>query len=139
MDQLRASNNFDVPPSMVDQVIDSMINELNIEDAKEKKALLKNDEVRKSFRDTAKIKAQNTLILWRIAQAEKLEVTDARIRQHILENAPGSDKWDDKKMTDFIKQVRPRVQENLSFEMALDHIVSNGKVTETIVALDVHG
>ncbi len=139
MDQLRTSNNFEVPPSMVDQVIDSMINELNIEDQKEKKALLKNDEVRKSFRDTAKIKAQNTLILWRIAQAEKLEVTDDRIRKHILDNAPGSDKWDDKKMTDFIKQVRPRVQENLSFEMALDHIVANGKVTETVVELDVHG
>jgi trigger factor len=139
MDQLRAANNFEVPPSMVDQVIDGMINELNIGDPKEKKALLKNDEVRKSFRDTAKIKAQNTLILWRIALAEKLEVTDDRIRQHILDNAAGSNKWDEKKMLDFIKQVKPRVQENLSFEMALDHIVANGKVTETIVALNVHG
>lgn len=139
MDQLRAANNFEVPPSMVDQVIDGMINELNIEDQKEKKALLKNDDVRKSFRDTAKMKAQNTLILWRIAHSEKLEVTDDRIRQHILDNAPGSDKWDEKKMVDFIKQVKPRVQENLSFEMALDHVVANGKVTETVLALDVHG
>jgi trigger factor len=138
MEQLRGQNNFDVPPSMVDQVIDSMIQELNIEDEKEKKLLLKNDEVRKSFRDTAKLKAQNTLILWRLAQDEKLEVTDSRIRQHIIENAPGSDKWDEKKMTDFIKQVKPRVQENLSFEMALDHIVAHAKVTETTLELDVH-
>ncbi len=137
MEQLRAANNFEVPPSMVDQVIDGMINELNIEDQKEKKTLLKNADVRKSFRDTAKIKAQNTLILWRIANSEKLEVTDDRIRQHILENAPGSEKWDEKKMIDFIKQVKPRVQENLSFEMALDHVVANGNVTETILALDV--
>ncbi|MCX6116255.1 MAG: trigger factor [Proteobacteria bacterium] len=68
MDELRSKNKFDVPPSMVDQVIDSMIMELNIQDEKEKKKLLKNEDLRRSFRDTAKIKAQNTLMLWRIGQ-----------------------------------------------------------------------
>lgn len=135
MDELRKRNNFDVPPSMVDQVIDSMIMELNIGDEKEKKKLLKNDDVRKSFRDTAKTKAQNTLILWRIAQDEKLEVTDDHVRSHIVENVPGSEKWDEKKLTDFIKQVKPRVQESLVFEMALNHIIAKAKLTETVVAL----
>jgi trigger factor len=135
MEQLRGTNKFDVPPSMVDQVIDSMIMELNIGDEKEKKKLLKNEDVRKSFRDTAKIKAQNTLILWRVAQDEKLEVTDDRVRSHIVENLPGSDKWDEKKLADFVKQVKPRVQENLVFEMALDHIISMAKLTEKVVAI----
>lgn len=135
MDELRGRNSFDVPPSMVDQVIDSMIMELNIGDEKEKKKLLRNEDVRKSFRDTAKTKTQNTLILWRVAQEEKLEVTDEHVRGHIIENVPGSEKWDEKKLADFVKQVKPRVQENLVFEMALNHIIAKAKLTETVVAL----
>jgi trigger factor len=135
MDQLRTVNKFDVPPSMVDQVIDSMIMELNIGDEKEKKKLLKNEDVRKSFRDNAKTKAQNTLILWRVAQEEKLEVSDDRVRSHIVENVPGSDKWEEKKLSDFVQQVKPRVQENLVFEMALDHIISLANVTENVVTI----
>jgi trigger factor len=135
MDQLRGRNSFDVPPSMVDQVIDSMIMELNIGDEKEKKKLLRNEDVRKSFRDTAKTKTQNTLILWRVAQEEKLEVTDEHVRGHIMENVPGSEKWDEKKLADFVTQVKPRVQENLVFEMALNHIIAKAKLTETVVAL----
>jgi trigger factor len=135
MDELRKKNSFDVPPSMVDQVIDSMIMELNIGDEKEKKKLLRNEDVRKSFRDTAKTKTQNTLILWRVAQEEKLEVTDEHVREHIIENVPGSEKWDEKKLSDFVKQVKPRVQENLVFEMALNHIIAKAKLTETVVAL----
>jgi trigger factor len=135
MEQLRTGNKFDVPPSMVDQVIDSMIMELNIGDEKEKKKLLKNEDVRKSFRDNAKTKAQNTLILWRIAQEEKLEVSDDRVRNHIVENVPGSEKWEEKKLSDFVQQVKPRVQENLLFETALDHIISQSKLTEKVVAI----
>ena len=40
MNELRNRNSFEVPPSMVDQVIDSMIMELNVQDEKEKKKLL---------------------------------------------------------------------------------------------------
>jgi trigger factor len=135
MDELRTRNKFEVPPSMVDQVIDSMIMELNIGDEKEKKKLLRNEDVRKSFRDNAKTKAQNTLILWRIAQEEKLEVTDERVRSHIVDNVPGSEKWEEKKLADFVNQVKPRVQENLMFELAVEHIIGQAKLTETTVAL----
>ena len=135
MEELRKRNTFDVPPSMVDQVIDSMIMELNIGDEKEKKKLMRNEDVRKSFRDTAKTKAQNTLLLWRVAQDEKLEVTDDLVRKHIMDNVPGTDKWEEKKIADFVQQVKPRLQENLVFEMALDHIISAAKLTETVVAI----
>jgi trigger factor len=135
MEALRNCNTFEVPPSMVDQVIDSMIMELNVGDEKEKKKLLKNEDVRKNFRDTAKTKAQNTLILWRVAQEEKLEVTDDRVLNHIKENVPGTDKWEEKKLADFVQQVKPRLQENLVFEMALDHIIAAANVTEKVVAI----
>ncbi|MEI6397412.1 MAG: hypothetical protein WCO71_01460, partial [Pseudomonadota bacterium] len=84
---------------------------------------------------TAKTKAQNTLILWRVAQDEKLEVTDERVKNHIIDNVPGSEKWEEKKLTDFVNQVRPRVQENLVFDMALDHIIASASLTEVTVSL----
>lgn len=135
MTELRQRNNFDVPPSMVDQVIDSMIMELNIPDEKEKKKLLKNEDLRKSFRDTAKTKAQNTLMLWRIAQEEKIQVTDEAIRNHVKENMPGVDTWEEKKLDDLVRSLRPRLQDNLVFEMALDYVIDNAKLTETAVSM----
>lgn len=135
MTELRQRNSFDVPPSMVDQVIDSMIMELNVPDEKEKKKLLKNEDLRKSFRDTAKTKAQNTLMLWRIAQDEKIEVTDDAIRKHVQENMPGVDTWEEKKLDDLVRSLRPRLQDNLVFEMALDHVIANANITETAVSM----
>jgi hypothetical protein len=38
-------------------------------------------------------------------------------------------------LADFIKQVKPRVQESLVFEMALNHIIAKAKLTETVVAI----
>lgn len=135
MTELRQRNTFDVPPSMVDQVVDSMIMELNIPDEKEKKKLLKNEDLRKSFRDTAKTKAQNTLMLWRIAQDEKIEVTDDAILKHVKENMPGVDTWEEKKLNDLVRSLRPRLQDNLVFEMALDYVIANSKITETAVPM----
>jgi trigger factor len=133
MAELRKANNFDVPPSMVDQVIDGMINELQVQDEKEKKKLQKNDDLRRSFRDTAKTKAQNTLILWRIAQDEKLTVSDDAIKKHITDNMPGTDKWEESKLNDLVKNFRPRLEESLLFDLALDHVIDNGVLTETVV------
>lgn len=135
MNELRARNAFDVPPSMVDQVIDSMIMELNVPDEKEKKKLLKNEDLRKSFRETAKTKAQNTLMLWRIAQEEKIEVTDDAIRSHVKENMPGVDTWEEKKLDDLVRSLRPRLQDNLVFELALDYVIAQSKITETTASV----
>lgn len=130
LNDLRQKNSFEVPPSLVDQVIDSMINELNIPDEKEKKKLLKNEDLRRSFRDTAKTKAQNTLILWRIAQQEKLEVTDAAIENHIKANMPGTESWDAKKLADLVRSLKPRLQEPLMFELALDKVIAESQITD---------
>jgi trigger factor len=135
MDELRTRNSFDVPPSMVDQVIDSMIMELNIQDEKEKKKLLKNEDLRRSFRDTAKLKAQNTLMLWRIGQQEKIEVTDDAIRTHIQSNMPETEKWEGKKLDDLVRTLRPRLQEQLVFELALDHVIQKSNITDKLVAM----
>jgi trigger factor len=130
MEELRKRNSFDVPPSIVDQVIDDMIRELNVPDENEKKKLLKNEDLRKSFRDTAKIKAQNTLMLWRIAQDEKIEVNDDVIRSYIKDNMPGTEKWDDTKLNDLVKAMKPKLQDNLIFERTVDYLISQSKITD---------
>jgi trigger factor len=130
MTELRKRNDFEVPPSMVDQVIDSMIYELNVPDQNEKKKLLKNDELRKAFREEAKTKAKNTLILWRIAQAEKIEVTDEDVKEHVRSQIPGIDTWEDRKVEDLIRSARSRVKDNLAFEKALRFVESSAKIQD---------
>src|SRR5690606_1883974 len=68
LDKLLAGHPFDVPPAMVDQVIDSLISELRFNTEDERKGALANQEVRNSFLDTAKRRTQNTLILWHVTQ-----------------------------------------------------------------------
>jgi hypothetical protein len=42
---------------------------------------------------------------------------------------------EEKKLADFVQQVKPRLQENLVFEMALDHIIAAAKLTENVVSI----
>jgi trigger factor len=83
MEALRKLNDFEVPPSMVDQVIDSMISELGIRDEKMQKKALQDSELRKGFRDEAKRRAQNTILLWEVARAEEIQITDGDVKDHI--------------------------------------------------------
>lgn len=131
LNELRTTNSFDVPPSMVDQVIDSMIQDLKVGDEKEKKKLLKNEDLRRSFRDTAKTKAQNTLILWHVAQNEKLEVTDEKIKGFVQDQySQITETWDEAKWSEIVKSMRPRLQESLTFDMALDFIIDSANISQ---------
>ena len=82
---------FEVPPAMVDQVIDSMIGDVPFNDEKDRKKALKDEEIRKSLRLEAKRKAQNTIILWEIIKAEDLSVNDQEIKSHIEKFAKDGD------------------------------------------------
>lgn len=81
-DSLVSKVSFEVPPTMVEQVIDSIIQEANISDA-EKKQATANQELRKSLRAEARRRVQNTLILWEIAKKENLVVSDEEVKAHI--------------------------------------------------------
>src|SRR5690606_22141506 len=67
--QLAEKNPIEVPPSLVDQVIDSMIDQMNWPSDKERKAARGNPDMRKRFLETAKERTRNTLILHEIIQA----------------------------------------------------------------------
>lgn len=132
MDQLLSKSDFDVPPAMVDQVIDSMIDGLQWPDPKEKEAAKKDDEFRRRFRDNAKRQAKNTLLLMEIVKNENLQVTDADVDSHIstmMGNAPGMTS-DNPQMAQLRQMLGSRLRERLIFEKALNFLIDNAKITE---------
>jgi trigger factor len=133
-DQLSAANNFDVPPSMVDQVIDSMFDEMEFQNDAQRKAAKANEEERKRLRDTAKQRAKNTLILSEIIKSESIQVNDEDFDSYVKELVGGAEggKELDAKLVDSIKaSMGPHARESLLFKKALDFVIDNAKVTET--------
>jgi FKBP-type peptidyl-prolyl cis-trans isomerase (trigger factor) len=113
---------------MVDQVIDSMIQEMQWPSEDQRKRALHDQELRKSCLASARRKAQNTLILWRVAQAEKLEITEDDIRKHLTERmGAGSDP---KQLDSLVRSLGPRIKENLIFDKAMEFLISSATVTD---------
>lgn len=128
---LRARNAFDVPPAMVDEVIDGMINETLSSDKKRAKEVAKNENIRKSFRDEAKVRAQNTLLLWELAKVENLKVENDEITNHIKKTLGGaSNQEEDGYIKDIAARVGDRIRENLLLEKSLNFLASTAKITE---------
>jgi trigger factor len=133
-DQLSASNNFDVPPSMVDQVIDSMFDEMEFQNDVQRKAAKSNEEERKRLRETAKQRAKNTLILSEIIKSENITVNDDDFDSYVKELVGGSagGKEMDAKLIESIKaSMGPHARESLLFKKALDFVIDSAKVTDT--------
>lgn len=133
-DQLSASNNFEVPPSMVDQVIDSMFDEMEFQNDTQRKAAKANEDERKRLRDTAKQRAKNTLILSEIIKSESITVNDDDFDSYVKELVGGSagGKELDAKLVESIKaSMGPHARESLLFKKALDFVIDNAQVTET--------
>ncbi len=134
LDQLSAKNSFDVPPSMVDQVIDSMFNEFQFPDDNVRDEAKKDPEKRKELLETAKQRTKNTLILSEVIKAEKLEVNDddldAWVREIVGAQTEGQE-LDDKLIETFKESAGSQARESLLFKKAIDFIIDNGQVTET--------
>ncbi|HET9240943.1 MAG TPA: trigger factor [Oligoflexus sp.] len=133
-DQLSASNNFEVPPSMVDQVIDSMFDEMEFQNDAQRKAAKSNEDERKRLRDTAKQRAKNTLILSEIIKSESIQVNDDDFDSYVKELVGGAQagKELDAKLIESIKaSMGPHARESLLFKKALDFVIDNAKVTES--------
>jgi FKBP-type peptidyl-prolyl cis-trans isomerase (trigger factor) len=124
MEALRLQNDFEVPPSMVDQVIDGMISEMGIRDEKMKKMALVDAELRKNLRDEAKRRAQNTILLWEVAKVEKVEIKDEDVRNHIRNFIPAETAGAEKQIEATYQAAGNRVRENLLLERAMGLIIS---------------
>ena len=133
LEQLSAKNDFDVPPSMVDQVIDGMFDEMQFPSEDFKKTAKADPERRKELRDPAKQRTKNTLILSEIIKAESIEVTDEDLDKHVRElvTSPNSKEQPDEKLIESIKQsMGGQARESLLFKKAIDLVVENATVKE---------
>lgn len=130
---LLEKNSFDVPPAMVDEVIDSMIKEMYPGDTKPAKEALQNPEIRASVKEEAKKRAKNTLMLWEVGKAEEIKVTDDDVAAHIkkaLGKEEDSSPETEKQVKEFLKSVGGQIRENLLLEKSLDVLISNATITE---------
>lgn len=133
-EELNKSNNFEVPPSMVEQVIDSMFDEAEFSSDAERKAMKSNPGEREKARETALQRARNTLILSEVIKAEKINVTDEDFDGYVKELVGGSTGGApmDAKLIESIKaSMGQHARESLLFKKAIDFIISHAKVTES--------
>lgn len=136
LQKLSEKNSFEIPPALVDQVIDGMFDEMQFPSEQEKKEAKKDQERRKSMRDSAKQRAKNSLMLAEIIKAEKIEVTDGDIDDHLKEmitaNQPGakSEDIDDKLLESLKASYGNQAKESLLFKKAMDFVIDSAEVTE---------
>lgn len=130
LDKILANYPFEVPPAMVDQVIDSLINEQRFSSEEERKGALRNKEFRDAFLETAKRRTQNTLILWHVTQKENLQATEEEIAERVNGVAAQFGITDPKRLAQVKRNLEARVRENMVFEKAMDYLVQNAQVTD---------
>jgi trigger factor len=133
LDQLIAKYGFEVPPSFVDQITDSMINEMQFSTDKERKEALHDQELRMKCRDIAKRRAQSTMILGDIARRESVAVTDEDIDNYVRNTyfPPGAQP-EEKQVKEFSKMVAGRMKETLILDKAIQVMIDNAKIEEFI-------
>lgn len=133
-EQLAERNQFEIPPSMVDQVIDGMFDEMNFESDAQRAAAKKDQEQRKPLRDTAKTRAKNSLMLSELIKAESIEVTDADIDTYISKMLAGNTNGDlDPKILESLKaSFAGQAKETVLFQKAIDFIIDHAEVNEKV-------
>ncbi|MBC7660877.1 MAG: trigger factor [Chitinophagaceae bacterium] len=133
-EELNKTNSFEVPPSMIEQVIDSMFDEAEFSSDSERKAMKANAAEREKARETALQRARNTLILSEVIKSEKINVTDEDFDAYVKELIGGSmgGMPADTKLIESIKaSMGQHARESLLFKKAIDFVISHSKITES--------
>jgi trigger factor len=129
LDQILDKHAFEVPPSLVDRIVDDMIDEVGFDKEAEKAKARQDEELRKRFEPVAKRRARNTLLLWHVAKTEKVEVSEAEMEDYIEKNVLRGRK-NDKSADQIRKNAAPQVRENLMLQKAMDVLVNSAKLEE---------
>lgn len=130
--QLEKDNQFEIPPAIVDQIIDSMIEEIPNQDKNAKAKMKSDQEFRSRAMPEAKLRARNTLLLLEIIKQEDLKVTDEDVEAHFSKMMPPSDDEKQQEMLkNIIKNVSDKDRENLLFSKAIDFIIGESELTAT--------
>ncbi len=131
LDALIEKAPFEVPPSLVDEAIDGMIKDrfADLDAAEQKKALF-NESLRKEMRPMARRRTQNSLILVKIAQDEKIEVTVDDVKNYIQRQYGQAANRTDTNLDSLVKLLGDRVKQSLLFEKTLDLLINSAAVKD---------
>jgi len=124
LEALSSKVSFDVPPVILDQVIDGLFYEMT-DGAEYAKTLLKDKAIREKLTPEATKRAKNTLLLWEVAKAEKIEVSEAKVKDYIRESL--GDEATESKVTKIFSDAKDQIHETLVFEKALELMSSTAK------------
>lgn len=115
---LRENHPFEVPPAIVDSVIDNMIDSY-IRDPGEREKAKKDDGFRKNLRPSAKERVQNSLLVAEITRREAVKVDKAELDEHIgnLRKAYPKEPVD-----------RNRVEESMIAGKVMEKLISAAKI-----------
>ncbi len=134
LDYLYEGNPFEVPPSMTDHVIDSIIEEIYWQDEKERKEALKNTQMRKDVLPEAKRRAQNTLLLLRVAEKENLKVEEEDLNAEVERMFPHT-KGNEQKIKETREAVGARMRDSLLLRKTMRLLQEKAIITENNVDL----
>jgi len=131
LDKLLEKAPFEVPPSLVDEAIDGMIKErfAGMEGPELKKALF-DENMRKEMRPVARRRTQNSLMLVKIAQNEKIEVTVDDVKNYIQRQYGAAASRTDTNIDSLVKLLGDRVKQSLLFEKTLDLLINSAAVKD---------
>jgi trigger factor len=87
VDQLLATNSFEVPESLVEKVIDQAIEEANQQAGGKNRIDAKDENVRKEYRESAVSHVRGILALGNVARAEGLSVEDKELTPELMSTA----------------------------------------------------
>ncbi|MBP9707670.1 MAG: trigger factor [Oligoflexales bacterium] len=134
VESLLQTNSFDVPPSMIDQVIDGMIGEQNWPSEDVRKRAQQDQRFRDSLRTEAEKRAKTTLMLWKVAEKEALQVTDTDIEERLKQLIPQAAEQPEL-LAKYRQQFADKIKDNMQLEKSMAYIISAAKVSEIPVNL----
>lgn len=127
LDALGEKVSFDVPPAIISQVIDGMIEELYGQ-SEGVKALQQDKQFRDRLAPEAIKRAKNTLLLWEVAKAEKIDVSSDEIKDYIKKSLGNG--ADEAKVEDLFVKSQERIKETLVFEKVIEVLTSSANLKE---------
>ncbi len=136
LDRISELHPFDVPPSMVDEVIDDIIREeaSRWPEHVDVKKMMADDDYRKSILPVAKKRARNTLILAEVAKQENIIATEEEITKLFESNyrltKEQEKKLGLKKIDTLARNLKSRIKESLILSKAVNFLVENAIITD---------
>ena len=132
LDALCKKIEFQVPPSIVENVIDNMILESGvIADKAHRDKALGDAKLRKYLETEAETKARKNILLRKFIEDEAIEVTEAEVKaasEEIYKSE--SSRTSAEKAKAAVKEYQPRIRENILYDKALKKLISYVKVTK---------